>query len=165
MNEIPPIMHYLYLKKYSAKSAMNEIHKVYNTTFPSYTTAKRMFREFKNTEKNPSEIVKKKTSNQMKRIDEIQSVLDNNPNASVRLIAEQTLIPATTVWRTLVSDMGLKFQVPIMAPHVLNAELKQKRVNKCIELLRVLDGSNISLHNIITGDEAWIQWSGRVTGK
>ena len=61
--------------------------------------------------------------------------------------------------------MGLKFRVPIMAPHVLNAELKQKRVNKCIELLRVLDGSNISLHNIITGDEAWIQWSGRVTGK
>ena len=33
----------------------------------------------------------------MKIIDEIQSVLDENPNTSLRLIAEQTGIPKTSI--------------------------------------------------------------------
>ena len=127
-DEIRHVMHYLYLKRYTARSAMNEIHTVYGGTYPSYSTAKRMFEEFEETE-NPSPIIeKKKSPEKVKRINLIQDALNNNPNLSVRSIAEITEIPTTSVWRTLVSDMGLKFQVPVLVPHLLNSEMKQKRV-------------------------------------
>ena len=84
---------------------MNEIHEVYGTDYPSYSTAKRLFETFRNPEKSPSQSEKKK---KMKRIDEIQSVLDENPNASLRLIAEQAGIPKTSIRKNLTSDMGHK---------------------------------------------------------
>ena len=40
---------------YSAQSAMNEIHIVYGTDYPSYSTAKKMFEAFRNPEKIPSQ--------------------------------------------------------------------------------------------------------------
>ena len=78
----------------------------------------------------------------------------------MRIIAEETQIPATSVWRTLVSDMGLKFQVLLLAPHDLTFEMKQKRIEKSIELLRVLEDPKLKPHKIITGDESWLQWTG-----
>ena len=60
-DEIRHVMHYLYLKRYTARSAMNEIHTVYGGTYPSYSTAKRMFEEFEEPEK-PSSIIEKKKS-------------------------------------------------------------------------------------------------------
>ena len=101
----------------------------------------------------------------MKRIDEIQNMLDENPNASVRFIAEQTGIPKTSVWRNLTSDMGLVFKVPKIIPHALNSDLRQKRAEKCYELLSILEVPNPKLGHIIIGDEAWLQWTGRVIGK
>ena len=61
--------------------------------------------------------------------------------------------------------MGLKFQVPVLVPHLLNSETKQKRVQKSIDLLKVLNEIGNRFDKIITGDEAWLQWSGRVMGK
>ena len=141
---------------------MNEIHTVYGGTYPSYSTAKRMFEEFEEPEKSSSIIEKKKSPEKVKRITLIQDALDDNPNLSVRSIAELTSISEATVWRTLVSDMGLKFQVPVLVPHLLNPEMKKKRVEKSIELLKVLQGMENKLDKIITGDEAWLQWTGRV---
>ena len=86
-DEIHYVMHYLFLKGHSARSAMNEIHIVYDTDYPSYSTAKKMFDEFRDPEKILSQSEKQNSPKKMKRIDEIQSVLDENPNASVRLIA------------------------------------------------------------------------------
>ena len=80
--EIRHVMHYFYLKGYTAKSAMNKIHKVYNISYPSYTTAKQMFQEFREPEIDLSEIEIKKTPKKTERINAIQSVLDNNSNAS-----------------------------------------------------------------------------------
>ena len=136
---------------------MNEIHLVYDTPYPCYSTAKQMFQKFKNPEITPLEIERTNSPKKQKRIEAIQSILDNHPNSSVRIIAEETQIPATSVWRTLVSDMELKFQVPILAPHDLTFEMKQKRIEKSIELLRVLEDPKLKLHKIITGDEAWLQ--------
>ena len=126
-DEIRHVMHYLYLKRYTARSAMNEIHTVYHCSYPSYSTAKRMFEEFEEPEKSSSIIEKKKSPEKVKRMTLIQDALDDNPNLSVRSIAEFTAIPKTTVWRTLVSDMGLKFRVPVLVPHLLNSEMKKKK--------------------------------------
>ena len=164
-DEIHHVMHYLYLKKYTARAAMNEIHSVYPGPYPSYPTAKRIFKEFGESEKSLRIIEKEKSPEKVKRISLIQDALIDNPNLSVRSIAELTEIPKSTVWRTLVSDLGLKFQVPILVPHLLNSEMKKKRVEKSIELLRVLEGMENKKYKIITGDEAWLQWSGKVMGK
>ena len=164
-DEIYHVMHYLYLKGWSKEAARKEMYATYKTSCPSPSTAKRMFKEFKNPEIKLTEIHHIDSPKKQKRIEAIQSVLNNNPNPSVRLVAEQTYIPTTTVWRTLVSDMGLKFQVPILAPHDLNSEIKQKRVEKCYELLRVLEDPKLKPHKIITGDESWLQWKGRVRGR
>ena len=48
---------------------------------------------------------------------------------------------------------------------LFNSEMNRKRVEKSIELLRVLDDSRLKYQNIITGDEAWLQWAGKVMGK
>ena len=56
-----------------------------------------MFETLRNPEKSPSQSEKQNSPKKMKRIDEIQSVLDENRNASLRLIAEQTSIPKTSI--------------------------------------------------------------------
>ena len=66
------------------------------------------------------------------------------------------MIPKTSVYRTVISDIGLKFQFPIEVPHILDSQLKGERVQKSIELLKVLESPGIKSHMIITGDEAWL---------
>ena len=163
--EIHYVMHYLYLKGYTARAAMDEIHSTYDTVYPSYSVAKECFQKFKNPEITPSESQKQDSPQKMKKMNQIQGVLQNKPNASVRLIAEQTQIPKTSVHRLLVSDMGLKFRVPKEVPHLLNYELKRKRIQQSIELLKVLEDPLIHPHQIITGDEAWLEWTGRIFGR
>ena len=79
--EIHHVLHYLYLKGYNAKGAMNEIHSVYNTSYPSYSTTKEIFKEFKKPEIIVSEMNKGISSHRMEKCDEIQRVLEENPNA------------------------------------------------------------------------------------
>ena len=55
-DEIYHVMHYLYLKGWSKDATRKEIYATYKTTYPSPSTAKRMFRVFKNPEINPNEI-------------------------------------------------------------------------------------------------------------
>ena len=66
--EIRHVMHYFYLKGYTAKYAMNEIHTAYNISYPSYTTAKQMFQEFREREIDLSEIEIKKSSKKRKEL-------------------------------------------------------------------------------------------------
>ena len=82
-DEIFHVMHYLYLKRYTARSAMNEIHTTYNCSYPSYSTAKRMFEDFEETEKPSPIIEKKKSPEKVKRINLIQDALNHNPIFSV----------------------------------------------------------------------------------
>ena len=89
-DEIHYVMHYLYLKKYTARSAMNEIHSVYPGFYPSYATAKRIFKEFGESEKSLRIIEKEKSPEKVKRISLIQDALIKDPNLSVRSIAELT---------------------------------------------------------------------------
>lgn len=164
-NEIRCAMEYLYKKGYTAKAAMNEIHREYNTTYPSYTTAKQIFQEFKHPKETLSERKRENSPKKMERIDAIQHVLEENPNSSVRLIAFETHIPKSTVYRTLTSDLGLIFRVPVVVPHELDSKLREERIQISIELLKVLESPSIKPQHIITGDESWLLWKGRVNGR
>ena len=59
---------------------MNEIHNIYGGAYPSYSTAKRMFEEFEETENPSPKIEKKKSPEKVKRINLIQDALNNNPS-------------------------------------------------------------------------------------
>ena len=155
--EIKHVMHYLYRKGWTAWSAMLDIHETYNIDYPSYSTAKRMFSNYQHPEIEHPEVERKDSPKIMERINAIQSVIDTESNVSVRSISNQTQILTTSVWRTLVSDMGLIFRYPTVAPHVLTPDLKEKRIEKCIEILRVLEDPSLQLHKIITGDESWLE--------
>ena len=61
--------------------------------------------------------------------------------------------------------MGLVYKVPKIIPHALNSDLREKRFVICAKLLSILEVLKLKLGHIITGDEAWIQWTGRITGK
>ncbi|MBR4634666.1 hypothetical protein IKO50_07145 [bacterium] len=52
--------------------------------------------------------------------------------------------------------MGLVYKVPKITPPEWNSDLRQKRVDKCYELLSILEVSKPKLGHIITGDEAWL---------
>ena len=61
--------------------------------------------------------------------------------------------------------MGLIFKNPTLAHHVLTSEMKENRVQKCIDLLKVLEDPKLKHHKIIIEDGSWLEWNGRVTGK
>ena len=69
-------MEYLYKKGYITKAPMNEIHRECNTIYPSYTTAKQIFQEFKHSKETLSESKRENSPKKMERIDAIQHGLN-----------------------------------------------------------------------------------------
>ena len=99
------------------------------------------------------------------RIDgKILQVLDEEPAASVRQIAQTTHIPATTVWNHLTHDLDYKYRTLRWVPHVLDEEKKMKRVTDSKELLGLLNkAEKDNWQFLYTGDESWFFYDNHVS--
>ena len=86
----------------------------------------------------------------------ILSILQRSPFASVRTIGESLGIAPSTVYSRLVETLGFKNYILRWVPHILTAELRQKRVEFARQLLEVLESQRVvGFAHLVTGDESW----------
>jgi transposase len=85
----------------------------------------------------------------------IRSILRDEPNASLRTIAERLAISPETV-RTHLSRIGYTLKALRWIPHTLTSDLKQVRLTMCLELLPKLRAhAHNNWRELVTGDESW----------
>jgi hypothetical protein len=74
----------------------------------------------------------------------------------VRTIGESLGIAPSTGYSRLVETLGFKNYILRWIPHILTAELRQKRVEFARQLLEVLENQRIiGFAHLVTGDESW----------
>jgi len=93
-------------------------------------------------------------------IDDIDSkvlcILQRDPFASCRAIADEVGVDASTVLRRLTQSLGFQSRLLKWVPHKLTDELKQKRVVMALDLLKQLEfEQKFDFARVITGDESW----------
>jgi len=73
------------------------------------------------------------------------------------LLRPQADIHATTVYRTVSDDLGMKKVSARLAPRMLTDEQKQNRVSVCTDLLCHMQAQpQIFLDRIVMQDETWV---------
>ena len=151
---------FLHLQVKNKKSIYTEMKLTLQDQCISYSTITKYIRNCKT-----SKTVNKETPNvnfdEHKIINEkILYVLDEEPFASVRYIANTTGIPKSTVYYHLTNmlfyvSMHLKW-----VPHSLSEKQKIQRVTISKALIKIL---NSAKHNnyiyFVTGDESWFEYS------
>jgi hypothetical protein len=87
-----------------------------------------------------------------------RSVLRDDPNASLRTIADTLSISLETV-RTHMSRIGDTLKSLRWVPHDLTSELKQVRFDFCLQLLPTLRAhAHNNWWHLVTGDERWFYY-------
>jgi hypothetical protein len=85
----------------------------------------------------------------------LRSILRDDPNASLRTMADTLSIPPETV-RTDMSRIGYTLKFARWIPHALTTELKQVRFDLCFQLLPKLPAHpHDNWWHLTTGDENW----------
>jgi hypothetical protein len=75
---------------------------------------------------------------------------------SVRELAKSTCIPSITVWRRLDESLGFVIKHLHWVPHRLTEAQRQIRIDRSIELLRLLESAQANDWQIFTAlDESW----------
>jgi hypothetical protein len=84
----------------------------------------------------------------------LRSVLRDDPNASLRTIAD-TLSISPEMVRAHMSGIGYTVKSLRWIPHALTSELKQIRFNLCLKLLPKLHAcAHDNWRHLVTGDES-----------
>jgi hypothetical protein len=87
---------------------------------------------------------------------EIVSALRKLAFSSTRTISDSLGIPASTVYSHLVERIGFKNYLLRWIPHMLTADVRQKRVELSKQLFPVLESQQrVGFHDIVTSDESW----------
>jgi hypothetical protein len=83
-------------------------------------------------------------------------VLERNPNASIREIADEARIPKSTVFDVLRGRLHYSWRNCRLVPHAFTEAQRREWVEKLIALFSLLaKGKRRALQFIITGDESW----------
>ena len=151
---------YLELKGMNAMEIYIELNTVLGSNAVSYSTITKYLRSGKISSKEEKyEIIEQNQSEKL--IDDaILSALAREPSASVRRIANMTMLPKSSVYRHLTSSLGFVAKHLKWVPHKLNFEQKCQRVEKSKELLDMLVSmKHNSWKYIFTFDESWLYFS------
>jgi len=82
----------------------------------------------------------------------VNDILKEDRRLTIRQIAETTDIQATTVYRIVSDDLGMKKVSARLVPRMLTDEQKQNRVDLC----RLQVQPQIFLDRIVMQDETWV---------
>jgi transposase len=86
----------------------------------------------------------------------IQRMLDREPEASVREIAQELQLSASTIFYVLTTRMGYRYRKCHVVPHLLTVKQKEDRVRQSVDLLGTLQtAKRLRWRFILTGDESW----------
>jgi hypothetical protein len=88
--------------------------------------------------------------------DAISRALNQSPFASVRELARSSYLPARIVWRRLTGSLGFIVKHLHWVPHGLTDMQWQIRIDRSIELLRLLESAQVNdWQSFMTLDESW----------
>ena len=146
------------------KAIQQKIHfrliELFGKDAPAYQTITKFIRglSFDN-KKEPSEKVPFENVNQQ-NVDKVLGAIQENPNFSIRNIAQETGVPQTSDYRYLTQILHYKCVNLRWVPHILTDDLKIQRVEMSRQLLEIIQKSQSRcFHNVITGDESWFKYS------
>jgi hypothetical protein len=94
-----------------------------------------------------------RTSRTDENIALVEECINEDASQSLESIEAQTGIPATTVNRILVDDLGLKWKTAHWLPHKLSDEQKAKRVTMGSLMLKILKKHNTMSHIIVVDEK------------
>jgi len=98
-----------------------------------------------------------KDAERTENVQNANDMLKEDRRQTIRHIAETTDIRATTVYRTVSGDLGMKRVSAHWVPRMLTDEEKQNPVDVCTDLLCCLQAQpEIFLHRIVTQNETWV---------
>lgn len=89
----------------------------------------------------------------------ITQILDAEPFATTRSIADKLHESKTTIWRYLVNEMNYTYKATNWVPHFLTDCQKEERIKQAESLSNILKQCHHeSFRNILTGDESWFHF-------
>lgn len=156
-SEIRSVIHFFFLREYSAASTAALINSVYGERSITPNGVRYWYKEFSNGRKELADA--SRTGRPRLNIDPnaVKSILDEYPFASARYIAEELHVSCGKIISMLKLELGLTKKHSRWVPHLLNDSQKKLRVECSKELLVTLSklkGNQRAA--VITGDESWI---------
>ena len=144
----------------SARKIYMKLQELFDEETHAYSTITKTIRSLSFDDKKVySEKVQYESVN-YQNVDKILVTIQENPNVSIRNIAQETGVPQTSVYRYLTQVLHYKCVNLRWVPHILTDDLKLQRVETSRQLLEIIQKSQRrNFHNIITGDESWFTYS------
>lgn len=157
--EIHQHLYQRYLRRISAVKATREINSFYGSTIVKERTAQWWFQKFR---KGDTRLTRKRGSGRPRKVNRqtLRRRLQQNPEGSTRILA-QDYCGRMTVWRWL-KKTGRKWLKQRQIPYQLNNSIKDQRARSCRQLLNEYRCGRLPLCNIVTHDQSWIFYDGRV---
>jgi histone-lysine N-methyltransferase SETMAR len=91
---------------------------------------------------------------------QIEQIIENDPHASARHIAEVLNVSPSTVCDRLTNDLGMKCCHLRWVPHLLSSEQKAKRAEMARSMLNDLrEHARTDFLSLFTGDESWMLYA------
>ena len=156
--EIRAAIHYEFLRETEPKEIYEKMKIAYKQNAPVISTVYKWHKRF--VEGRESLEDDQRSGRPLNDLDNtrILEILNQQPFASSRYIADVLVIPKSTVCFKLVHQLHyrkLKFK---WVPHEISPENKIKRVTMSQDILNILNRKSVDLNNVLTGDEVWIYW-------
>lgn len=125
-------------------------------------TARRWFKMFR---EGRQSVIRRRGQGRPKNVDRraLGQKLRRNPNATTRKLAEN-ICSHQTAWRYL-KRRGKKWRKQREIPHDLTQQQMQKRAELCYRMWSCWRHNRLPLHKIVTHDQSWIFYDGRVCRK
>ena len=144
---------------FSATKAAREINSFYGKTIVATRTAQTWFKKFQS---GDTRLTRKKGSGRPRKVlrSTLWRRLQKNPDGSTRKLAKGCC-GRMTVWRWL-KKCGRKWLKQRQIPHKLTDTHKSQRAIACRRLWNKHRAGRLPLANIVTTDQSWIFYDGRV---
>ncbi|CAF4820702.1 unnamed protein product, partial [Rotaria sp. Silwood1] len=149
-----------------ARTIHDELHTVFGDEAPSYRTVARWaqwFREGREEVEDEQRSGRPVTETTLDNIEEIRSIVNDDPHVTIAELQEHTGLSYGTVHRILSDHLELRKITARYIPKQLKDYERDERVRICKENLPRFTEGGWRLSDVITGDESWFfhQQSGR----
>ena len=155
--EIRSVTRYLYLTGNDNRQICDAINEVYGEDTVSIRSIQRYVKSIKEGTFSIFDGIHPRRTKNYELIEIVKNYMDENPYSSAKECASEIGIDKKTVNHILKDDLNMHKVNFKWIPYELTENLKEKRVQIAIELLKFLQSCNIrKLNQIYTQNETWV---------
>ena len=96
------------------------------------------------------------TSRADENVERVKQKVRSDRRLSVRMIADELGMNSKRVWRIITEDLGMRKICAKMVSRLLNEGQKERRVQACQDILKLLETEPNLLKRVVTDNESWI---------